>query len=233
MTFREHGSKHAMNNSLSGYRRNIYSQNGEDGVVAEICRRWGIKSGWFCEFGAWDGKYGSNTYALLKQGWKGLMIEGDPSKFSALERTACRHAGTLWIQRAFVDHKGGENALDSLLKKTPVPKDFEILSIDIDGSDYYIWDSLKEYRPKLVIIEINSSTPPGEEYVYDGSGRLTSFSAMLRLGQKRNYVLVCHTGNMFFVAREHLGTLELDPETIAHPETLFICDWVNPTKIQT
>lgn len=221
-----------MNKPLVCYRRNIYSQNGEDGVIAEICRRLRIESGWFCEFGAWDGRYGSNTYALLKQGWKGLMIEGDPCKFKALERTARPHGGVLCIQKAYVDHLGGDNSLDAILARSPLPRDFDVLSIDIDSYDYHVWDSLANFRPKLVIIEINSSTLPGEEYVYDGSGRLTSFSAMVKLGARKGYALVCHTGNLFFLAREHLAALGIDQRVIDHPESLFIRDWVNPTKAQ-
>jgi hypothetical protein len=220
--------------SLLGYRRNVFSQNGEDGVVAEICRRWELESGWFCEFGAWDGKYGSNTYALLRKGWKGVMIEGEPERFKALQATAQRHEGALWIEQAYVGYGGGENSLDQLLARTPIPRDFEVLSIDIDSFDYQVWQSLANYRPRLVIIEIGSSTAPGEEYVHrEGAKRLTSFSAMLKLGQSKDYVLVCHTGNLFFVAREHVERLQIDPEVLAQPELLFIRDWMSPTRMQT
>ena len=220
--------------SLLGYRRNVFSQNGEDGVVAEICRRWNVASGWFCEFGAWDGKYGSNTYTLLRKGWKGVMIEGEPERFKTLQMTARRHEGALWIEQAYVEHAGGENSLDKLLARTPIPRDFEILSIDIDGFDYQVWQSLANYRPRLVIIEIGSNTAPGEEYVHrEGSKRLTSFSAMVSLGQRKGYVAVCHTGNLFFVAREHVEGLRIDADVIAQPESLFIHEWMSPTRMQT
>lgn len=70
--------------TLIKYRKNYYSQNGEDGVIEEILKRMGIKQGWFVEFGAWDGKYLSNTYALVEKGWKGVEIEGDKTKFEKL-----------------------------------------------------------------------------------------------------------------------------------------------------
>ena len=218
--------------SLLPFRKNVYSQNGEDGVTAELLRRWGISKGWFCEFGAWDGKYGSNTYALLKKGWSGLMIEGDEKRFQALERTARSFPDTLYIEQAYVDHEEGPNSLDSLLAKTPIPNDFEVLSIDIDGNDYWVWKSLQNYRPRLVIIEIDSSTLPGEEYIHCGEDRLTSFSAMLQLGQKKDYTLICHTGNLFFVASEHLASLKLDTELLNDPCEQFITDWVSPNRFQ-
>jgi len=219
-------------NGFLRYRKNKYSQNGEDGVISEIMSRMDIYSGWFCEFGAWDGKYGSNTYALLKNGWQGIMIEGDEKRFKALKRTSNSFPDNLFIQNAYVEYNDSQSSLDNLLAKTTIPKDFDLLSIDIDSYDYHVWKSLKNYRPKLIIIEIDSSTVPGEEYIYDGSSRLTSFSAMLRLGQEKRYTLVCHTGNLFFLATEYVQSLKLDPKFLENPNKLFISDWVSPTKAQ-
>jgi hypothetical protein len=225
-----------MNSSeLLLYRKNKYSQNGEDGIISEIMKRMNIHPGWFCEFGAWDGKYGSNTYSLLLKNWKGLMIEGDMRRFSALQRTARKFPDNLYIQNAYVSCEmiGEEKyLLDNLLAKTKIPKDFDLLSIDIDSYDYHVWRSLNNYRPRIVIIEIDSSTLPGEDYVYNGNPRLTSFSAMLRLGKEKGYTLICHTGNLFFVGTEYLDILKLDANIIENPNQLFIKDWVSPTKNQ-
>lgn len=219
-------------NGFLRYRKNRYSQNGEDGVIEEILKRLNIPCGWFCEFGAWDGKYGSNTYALLKNGWQGLMIEGDEKRFKALKRTSNSFPDHLFIQNAFVEYNDSQSSLDNLLAKTTIPKDFDLLSIDIDSYDYHVWKSLKKYRPKLIIIEIDSGTVPGEEYIYDGSSRLTSFSAMLRLGEEKGYTLVCHTGNLFFLATEYVQSLKLDSKFLENPNKLFINDWLSPTKAQ-
>jgi len=218
---------------LIEYRKNRYSQNGEDGVIAEICRRWGVTSGWFCEFGAWDGKYGSNCYSLLLDGWRGVMIEGEEDRFKVLQRMAGRYQDRLVTRCAFVMSDGGPNSLDNLLRDTGIPREFEVLSIDIDSYDYHVWQSFTEFRPRLVIIEIDSSTLPGEHFIHEGTARLTSFSAMVELAARKDYSLVCHTGNLFFVANEHLEALQIDPDLLAHPERLFIRDWVNPTRMST
>ncbi|MBI4754072.1 MAG: hypothetical protein HY778_01300 [Betaproteobacteria bacterium] len=219
--------------ALKTYRTNEFSQNGEDGVIAELLRRWGIRDGWFCEFGAWDGKYGSNTYSLLRRGWRGVMIESDPSRFRALEQTARKHKQKLHIINALVDHQGTECSLDNLLGRTPIPAEFDVLSIDVDSFDYHIWQSLQRYTPNLVIIEIDSSVPPGESYIYKGGKRLTSFSAMLDLGKSKGYTLVCHTGNMFFARNALVERLGLSEDALGSPETLFIDEWLNPTPIGT
>src|SRR5882672_1388008 len=111
-----------VNSSLQQFRRNLYSQNGEDGVVAELLRRLGITTGWFCEFGAWDGRYGSNCYALLRKKWSGVMIEGVPSRFELLQRLARKFDGRLHAVEAFVSHDASSSeALDRILARTPIP----------------------------------------------------------------------------------------------------------------
>lgn len=221
-------------NDLQFYRsNNIYSQNGEDGVIKELFARLNVKNGWFCEFGAWDGKYGSNCYALLKNsGWNGVMIEGDPVRFKALQKTASKHNNKLYIHNKYVLHESTVDTLDQILSETPIPKNFELLSIDIDSYDYNVWKSLNNYRPICVIIEIDSSTPPGEEYVFDKSGRLTSFTSMIKLGYEKGYTPICHTGNLFFIANEYIDLLNISEKFIKEPNLLFDDSWIKPSKFK-
>jgi hypothetical protein len=216
------------------YRRNVYSQNGEDGVIAEIIRRIGLKPTWTCDVGAWDGRYGSNCYALVKKGWPCLMIEADGRKFEYLQQLARRADGLIRPMHAHVDHAGGPQSLDALIERATLPGKIEVLSIDIDSYDYFVWQSLS-HRPAIVVIEITSSTPPGEHYIFGsdrGSKRLTTFSAMLELGRRKQYTLACHTGNMIFVREEDAPRLGLSAEELAHPESLFVTDWMQPTRAQ-
>jgi hypothetical protein len=216
------------------FRRNVYSQNGEDGVIAEIIRRVGLSPAWTCDVGAWDGRYGSNCYALVKRGWPCLMIEADPRKFEHLERLARSSNGLIRPLLAHVDHLGGPNALDALIERAALPGKIELVSIDIDSVDYYVWQSLS-HRPAMVVIEITSSTPPGESYIFGtdpGSKRLTTFTAMLELARRKQYTLACHTGNMIFVRDEDASQLGLSTEEIAHPEIMFQRDWIKPRRTQ-
>ena len=81
---------------LAEFRKNVYSQNGEEGVLSEIFRRLPVNvPRWYVEFGAWDGRYGSNCYVRALDGWQGVMIEGDPIRFKRLERTAKRFFGRM------------------------------------------------------------------------------------------------------------------------------------------
>lgn len=101
--------------------------------------------------------------------------------------------------------------MDNLLKNTEIPYDFDILSIDIDGYDYYIWKSLINYKPKIVIIEINSSiNTNNQNYIheppkYNGTG----FRPTFNLGIDKGYTFVLHTGNMFFVRNDLFNKLNI------------------------
>jgi hypothetical protein len=216
---------------LQHYRSaNRFSQNGEDGVISELCRRFSFSTGWFCEFGAWDGRYGSNCYSLLLGGWRGVMIEGERDRCVSLRRLATRHPGLIPIE-AFVSSDGASpKSLDNILAQTPIPHEFELLSIDIDGYDYQVWSSLQDYRPIIVIIEIDSSVPPGLERIADGR-MTTTFSAMLKLGVAKGYRLAAHTGNLIFVREDYAGRSGLSQHELSHPENLFVRDWVRPTPL--
>lgn len=212
------------------FRKNVYSQNGEDGVIAEISRRIGLRPSWTCDVGAWDGRYGSNCYALVKRGWPCLMIEANANKYEYLQQLAQR-VGNIKPFHALVEHEPGPNSLDAIIEQAQLPGPIELISIDIDSYDYHVWRSLSR-RPAIVVIEIGSGTLPGERYVFSGGKRLTSFTSMLELAQSKDYTLACHTGNMIFVRNEEVSKLGMTAEELAHPETLFVRDWVNPTKAQ-
>lgn len=213
------------------FRKNVYSQNGEDGVIAEIIRRIGLKPSWTCDVGAWDGRYGSNCYALVKRGWPCLMIEANERKFEYLQQLSRRVDGRIKPFHALVEHTEGPSSLDAIVDKAQLGGPIELISIDIDSYDYHVWRSFS-HRPAIVVIEIGSGTPPGERYVFSGGKRLTSFTSMLELGRSKDYTLACHTGNMIFVRNEEVSKLGMTAEELAQPESLFVRDWLNPTKAQ-
>jgi hypothetical protein len=210
-----------MPRELLNYSRNVYSQNGEDGVLAEILRRLGIPGGWFCEFGAWDGRHLSNTYHLLEKGWSGVMIEGEPDRFAELLRTAALFPKKLYPIGRFISPTAGPDCLDRLLATTPIPKEFEVLSVDVDGPDYQIWQSLVEYRPTVVIIEVDSNYPPGMHHIHGAEASASSFTSMIELGATKGYTPVAHTGNIFFVRSDRVAEVVTQGAKVRSFEHLF------------
>jgi hypothetical protein len=198
------------NKFYNKYSNNIYSQNGEDGIIEELLKRLEINQGWVCEFGAWDGKHLSNTYNLVTKGFNAVYIEGDENRYKDLLKTVEKYPNIVPI-KAFVDHNDSENSLDNLLNNTIIPNDFDILSIDIDSFDYQIWKSLKLYKPKLVIIEINSSVKVNNnEHIHTpGKYQGTGFKPTYDLGLEKGYKFILHTGNMFFIREDMFDKLDI------------------------
>jgi hypothetical protein len=209
------------NRWLIKHKGNVLSQRGEDGVLAKIFEVLDIKLGWCVDVGAY-GKNLSNTYVLMDKGWSGVMIESNEIRHLTLERYHRRAKRNAYCINAFV-LPSGEKSLDNLLEGTPLPKDFEFLSIDIDGNDYYIWQSLKNYFPTIVVIEFNSIIKY-DDYLQpvDGFGG-ASLTMMVKLGKEKGYEFICATPfNAFFVKVDlfhKFGIENNSPEELWSPDS--------------
>ncbi len=201
--------------SLLCKRRSIYSQHGEDGILAYLIDKLNIHQGWCCEFGAWDGKRFSNTFNLIEnKNWKGVLIEADIIKFRQLQKTIkkLKYPKNVILRNKIVHYLPGKGTLlDNILSNTPIIKDFDILSIDVDGPDYHIWKSLTNYRPKIVIIEHSGI----DDWIIQREGAIhkkdidgsTSFWSMKDLGESKNYILLVDTGNLIFLDEKYFPLL--------------------------
>jgi len=191
---------------LVDYGYNKYSQNGEDGVIEAIFGAIGSVSKVCIEFGAWDGFHLSNTANLWTQGWKGVLIEGDRRRFQEL-RANTRSYNCVCIN-AYVT-RGGGTRLEALLEQSHIADAVDVLSIDIDGDDYYILQSLERLRPRVIICEYNPTIPAEIDlYAEYGSDFGSSVTALTRVARDKGYELVALTDtNCFFVVREELAKL--------------------------
>jgi hypothetical protein len=185
-------------------KKNIYSQNGEDGILDYLLSIIPDKNNWCCEFGAWDGKYLSNTFNLVEnKNYNAVYIESDETRYNDLLKTADIYKQIIPINK-FIDIE--KNLIDNILIETKIPLNFDVLSIDVDGVDYALWKSIKKYKPKIVVIEINSSINPNTifyenelsiEYLSNRPG--VNFMTCYNLGIEKGYTFLCHTGNMIFI----------------------------------
>lgn len=167
----------------------------------------------------------SNTFALVKRGWNAVEIEGDPVRFRELQKLKIKYQQIIPILAYVSSRSDDPTSLDKLLATTSVPMDFELLSIDIDSYDLDVWESLQNYYPKIVVIEINSAIPPGILSRHGGKSQGNSFSSTLKVAQSKGYTLVCHTGNMIFVKNDLMAKIGLPKRYIEFPELLFIDKW--------
>ena len=179
-----------------------YSQSGEDGVLSHLLKALSIETGYFVEFGAWDGKHWSNTYNLYKHGWRGCFIEGMKSRYDDL----CRNIPDANILKicAYVSNSG-KNSLDNILMTNNI-EFIDLLSVDIDSDDLLIWEGVQHYRPKIVIIEYNSVIPFDTRFVNPpGKSYGNSALSVAESAERRGYQLVEGTNtNLFFVDQKLL-----------------------------
>ena len=201
---------------INKYNERITSQFGEDGIIKEILNRIKIKNlDKYCvEFGARDGISDSNTYNLIKNhNYKAVLIEGDKKYFKKL----CKNfvSDEIIKLNKFVDFYG-ENSLDKILGNTKIPISFDFLSIDIDGCDYFIFESLKLYRPKIVCIEFNHLIPNEVEFVQPKNFNIkqgASALSLINLAKSKNYLLVgCTLANLFFIDKTYKNSVLGDSE---------------------
>ena len=189
-------------NWLLDHASDTYSQAGEDGVIAAILSLIGAPDRWCVEFGAWDGLHLSNTRRLIsEQGYSAVLIEGDRAKWNELKRNYADNPRVSAVN-AMVGFRA-EDGLDSILSRCDIPRDFDFLSIDIDGNDYHVWKRVEAYRPKVVCVEFNPSMPNEVHFVQPADPRVkqgASLSALADLAREKRYELVCALhANAFFV----------------------------------
>jgi hypothetical protein len=207
----------------------LYSQNGEDGIILAIFNKIGVNSMRFFEIGIENGKE-CNTRNLVENfGWSGTMVE-------------C-NKGEAKKARKFYKYFAVNIVNQAITPKNInlfIPKELDLLSIDVDGNDYWLWEAV-ESNPRVVIIEYNStfgdkpftipySEAPRKEkhpdWLYHGAG----LNALIRLGKVKGYKLVYANGiNAFFILNE---IPEIDSLTFeeAYKENLGRRKWGAPEQ---
>lgn len=204
--------------ALTRHGANVYSQDGEDGILAHIFETIGVRSHICVEFGAWDGFYLSNTANLWTKGWRGILIEANEERFVDLQRNIAAH--NVKAIQGFVRHEG-EDTLERILRREGITETPDLVAIDIDGDDYHIFASLNELRPRVIICEYNPTVPPHMDLVAEpGNYFGASALAMVRLAEKKGYALVaCTETNLIFVQQEYF---DLFREYDTNLESIFV-----------
>jgi hypothetical protein len=216
--------RHGLRQShLAAAELKVFSQNGEDGIIMEIMSRIGVTTGHFIEFGIDGGREGNCVLLADVLGWSGLFIEGDPGLYSTLSSKYSSNSGVS-TRCAFV---APQNVNDLLADQ---PADTDIVSIDIDGQDYWVWRALSVIQPKLLVIEYNSGLDPRDNKV-EPLGTLpnltktsgASIGALRALGDAKGYTLayleLCGV-NAFFVRNDYADRFP-DPVIYRTPNYLL------------
>ena len=220
---------------LKRYEFKVFSQAGEDGIISEIFNRIGTTNKFFVEFGVGNGLENNSAYLLVK-GWQGYWIEGSERFCQSIRQSFEDLIANqqLTLKNTFIT---GEN-IEDLFRKGNVPTELDLLSIDIDGNDYWVWQAITNYRPRVVILEYNAIYPPESSWVmqYNPSHQWkynshmgSSLKALEKLGHQKGYKLVgCSFSgvNAFFVREDLLADHFCSPfsaENHYEPARYFLC----------
>ena len=203
----------------------VYSQNGEDGLLLYIFSEIGTTNRKAIEFGIGNGKQCNTANLILNFGWQVLMIDGNNNGIKEAKDYYANHPNSISTNVTLVNEFITSKNINQLFKHHGVTGQVDLLSIDIDGNDYWIWETIDSVNPRVVVIEYNASFNSNESisvvyeetfYRYDkhksGWYHGASLKALEKLGLKKGYSLIgCDSNgvNAFFIRNDiKLKTLQ-------------------------
>ncbi len=209
--------------NLQGSERKVYSQNGEDGVIEAIFARLGTTNKFFVELGCGNGSQCNGAY-LLEEGWTGLMMDAE----------GVSNNPQIAIRNEFFT---AEN-INAIFNKLGVPRRFDLLSIAVDGNEFWLWREILQ-RPRVVAIRYNAHVAPEvrASIIYDPNFRASgtdyfgaSLLALAELGRQMGYTLLyCERAGVtaFFAADDALppGFRAATVEAIYRPPNYGYLGW--------
>ena len=211
----------------------VFSQWGEDGIIQHLVNNVVIERPVFVEFGVENYVESNTRFLLTNNQWAGLVLDGSAENIDYIRRDPIYWATNLKAERAFVT----KDNINDLLLRNGVTGDIGLLSVDIDGNDYWVWQAIDAIAPRIVVCEYNShfgptaevTTPYDPGFVRDTAhfSKIyygTSIAALGSLGARKGYSLVASNSagnNAFFVRNDVRGSLPvLSPEQ-AHRRAQF------------
>lgn len=210
-------NRHKRSSKLIDYEFKVFSQWGEDGILQFLVDNVEIRNKTFIEFGVEDFFESNCRFLLMKDLWQGFVIDGSSKNIDRLKGSYFYWRYPLQAMEAFITREN----VNGLLDESGFDQDLGILSVDIDGVDYFVLERLQEWHPRILVVEYNDvfgmknsvSVPYQSDFqrtqqhpsnLYYGA----SLSAFIHLLQERGYALVGVNSvgsNAFFVRRELLN----------------------------
>lgn len=192
----------------------VYSQWGEDGVIQYLIKKIHIENKTFIEFGVENYKESNTRFLLINNNWSGLVIDGDPKNIEVIKNDGIYWRYNLKVEAGFIT---AEN-IDDIFAKNGIKGEIGILSVDIDGNDYWVWNNIKSVNPCIIVCEYNSlfgadkkvTTPYRDDFIrskahYSQVYYGASISALNDLAERKGYSLVYgnkNGNNVFFVRND-------------------------------
>jgi hypothetical protein len=199
----------------------VFSQFGDDGIIQYLLHLTGAKPEMFIEFGVTDYTEANTRFLALNNNWRGLVLDGDPAMVERIRRDPICTFYDVTPVAAFIDRDN----INDLFIKNGFAGEIGLLSVDIDGNDYWVWEEITAVNPVVIVCEYNSTFGPTHAVTvpYDPtfqrqkahSSNLyygASLAALCHLAEKKGFAFVgsnSNGNNAYFVRRDHLGLLRV------------------------
>lgn len=197
----------------------VFSQFGDDGIIQYLVHRLQPLPDTFVEFGVANYRESNTRFLLLNNNWRGLVLDGDENSINYIQQDGIYWRHTLTARRAFITREN----INELLHEAGFAGEIGLLSIDIDGNDYWVWEKIAIVDPVIVIVEYNSVFGPNlavaipyepqfarHQAHYSGQFWGASLQALTLLGGRKGYSLVgCNSAgnNAYFVRNNKVADL--------------------------
>ena len=213
----QHNERKGVVERLCEVEFKVFSQFGDDGIIQYLIHHLQPVPDSFIEFGVQDYRESNTRFLLLNNNWRGLVIDGREDYIRSIQNDDIYWRYTLTAHCAFIDRDN----IDMLIRDAGFVGEVGLLSIDIDGNDYWIWEELSVVNPVIVIIEYNSifgpnwavTIPYDPTFVrhrahFSGVFWGASLKALALLGERKGYSLIgCNSSgnNAYFVRKDRVG----------------------------
>jgi hypothetical protein len=198
----------------------VFSQFGDDGIIQYLVSVVDIPNHVFIEFGVEDYKESNTRFLLVNDKWKGLIVDGSESHIKSIKRSDLYWKNDLTAVCHFITRDN----INKIFTENGFTGEIGILSIDIDGNDYWIWESIDTVSPSIVIVEYNSvfganhaiTIPYDPEFnrmnaCFFGLYWGASLKALCRVADKKGYYFVGSNSdgnNAYFVRKDKIGSIK-------------------------
>jgi len=216
--------------NINDHELKIFSQFGEDGIINYLINKIQIKNRTFIEFGVEDFEEANTRFLLEARNWKGLIFDSSNNNINKIKKKDYYWRYNLIAKKEFVTAENINELIENNLKN----EEIGLMSIDVDGNDYWIWKSLEVVRPKIIVIEYNARFGSNEAVVVPYNKNFdrivahhstiyfgASLKALYKLAKLKNYSLVAtnmNGNNAFFVKNSELEKTKIKKK---NPEECF------------
>jgi hypothetical protein len=224
---------HEIHTNIHDSEFKVFSQFGDDGILQYLIQQTQPEHHTFIEFGVQDYSEANTRFLLVNDNWRGLVLDGDTQAMSALHTEEIYWRHDLTAVGAFITREN----VNQLFKDNGFSGEIGLLSVDIDGNDYWVWEAIDSVNPVIVTVEYNSVfgaqhavSVPYDPAFYRTKAHYSnlywgvSLKALCILAEKKGYAFVgCNSNgnNAHFVRKDKVGKIPMKSAEQGYVESRF------------